>query len=166
MKTFLVFLLILFGLICYCAHQRVIQMISYATDEASTIDAESIVQITMTIDGNMLSASDPIEVKISIHNLTDRKIFWGSGSSSCIFHLLIVDDQKEYYAYFPRACTADYIQFYLRPRESRTSILKWSGKVSERGTRHIKRLQPGSYDMIGAAGRFRSAPIAFTIDGE
>jgi hypothetical protein len=166
MKIHLIFILLLMTILGCYAQKEITQRISYSIDEVTGLDPESVVQITMTISGEIISDSSPVEVRISIQNLTDRRIFYGRGSSSCRCHLSIVDGEKEYSAYIPRVCTADHSPYYLGPGEYLPCVLKWTGEVTDRDTRSRKRIAPGSYEMVGRAGSFESAPVAFTIVAE
>jgi len=163
MKSYLIYSLVLMGIVGCYAQNEISQKISYSIDEVTGVDPESDVQITMTISGDIISDSSPIEVRIIIQNLTDERIVYGGGSSSCRCHLLIVDGHNEYRGYIPRFCTADHRPYNLEPGESKTCLLKWTGEILERDVRSRKRLAPGSYEMVGQTGRYESAPVAFRI---
>jgi hypothetical protein len=149
-----------------CSHMHNTYSLVYEMDEVSSVDPDSTVQISMTIDSNNASSSISVSVRMKIINLTNERILWGRGSSNCRIHLKVIEGHDEYSAYIPRTCTMDAGPYYLDPGQSYANSITWTGEVRERDSRSTKSLNPGSYELIGIAGRYRSAPISFTIYGD
>ena len=149
-----------------CSQMFSTYRISYDTDVVTNVARDSTVQISMRIGRNRSSSQNSTTVEISIVNLTDKRILWGRGSSSCKLNLKVIEGQNEYSAYIPRICTMDAGQYYLNPGESYTNEITWTGEVLERGSRSARSLSPGTYELIGVAGIYKSDPIRFTISSE
>ena len=153
------------GLIA-CAQMSSSYKIMYDTDEVTNIDPDYTAQVSMKIYPNRASSQISATVEISIVNLTDERIMWGRGSSSCKLGLRVVDGPNKYSAFIDRMCTMDAGQYYLDPGESYTNSIVWNGEVVDRKNRSRRSLPPGTYELIGVTGRYRSDPIGFTISSE
>ena len=128
----------------------------YDSDVVTNVDPEQPVQVSMRIIASSLMSTT---VEISIENLTFKRIMWGRGSSSCRLGLRVIDGPNEYSAFIQRMCTMDEIPYYLDPGESYTNSITWNGEVFDRKNRSRRSLSPGTYELIGVAGTYRSDPI-------
>jgi hypothetical protein len=149
-----------------CSYANNTYTLVYETDEVSSVTPDSAMQISMTLDSNNASSSFSVSVRIEIVNLTNERILYGRGSRNCRFHLRVIEGRKEYYAYIMRICFMDDGPYYLDPGQSYAESITWTGQVYERDVRSPKILNPGSYELIGIAGPYRSTPISFTIYGD
>jgi hypothetical protein len=137
--------------------------VRHGTDPVDTKGPDHAVHVSLTLSNNKVSSAHPVEVTVSITNLTDERILWGRGSSSCRLKFLVVGDNEEYWPHLPIMCTKDERPYYLDPRETDSQRLVWSGQVRERQWNSIWNLPPGSYDLIGVAGSHRSAPVTIWV---
>jgi hypothetical protein len=135
----------------------------FDTDAVTNVDSDHTVQVSMRIYGNGASSQMPATVEISIVNLTNERIMWGRGSSSCRLGLRVIDGPNEHSAFIDRMCTMDEGPYYLDPGESYTNSITWNGEVIDRKNRSRRSLSPGTYELIGVAGKYRSDPIGITV---
>ncbi len=125
--------------------------------------AEGALQVTATADRSFASASDPVTVRVTAENLGDSRSVWGHGSGSCQLALLVRVGATDLEAGSPRLCTMDYVEHGLDPGESRREVFVWSGEALR--NRSVIQLDPGIYELFGAAGEHRSEPIQIFLQG-
>jgi hypothetical protein len=125
--------------------------------------AEGGLQVTATADRSVASASDPVTVTVTAENLGDSRAVWGHGSGSCRLSLLVRVGATDLEAAPPRVCTMDYVEHGLDPGESRREVFVWSGEAVR--DRSVIQLDPGIYELLGAAGEHRSEPIQIFLQG-
>lgn len=124
---------------------------------------DSTMVVTLTVSDTIVSPDKPIEVWIRLRNLGENRVLWGCGSSSCRLNFLVNKSNKEYVTVTHRVCTQDYRKYFLDPGAECRNRLIWHAEVRERGDNRSFELPPGSYDIIGCAGIFRSEPVGIEV---
>jgi hypothetical protein len=125
--------------------------------------SEGELQVTATANQSVASASNPVTVTVTAENIGDRRVVWGHGSGSCQLGLVVRVGTTDLEAGPPRMCTMDYAEHGLDPGESRTEVFEWSGEALR--DRTMIQLDPGVYELLGAAGEHRSDPIRIILQG-
>ncbi len=109
------------------------------------------------------TAEQPALIEVTATNTGSRRLTYGSGSSTCRLHRLVRVDGTDRFAATERLCTADYRTHTLEPGASHTETLQWDGQVQIGA--EIVRLEPGEYEVRGAAGhKGRSAPVLIALE--
>lgn len=131
----------------------------------SAIFAAGALRLTASADRSVASPENPAVIRVTAANVGSDRATWGSGSSTCQFHLLVRIDGVDLFAPSSRICTADLRTFSLKPGESRTEALDWAGQVKrELSSRATEWLEPGIYEVRGAAGEVaKSAPVLVEV---
>ena len=100
-------------------------------------------------------------VTVAVENVTDRRIQFGGGSSTCQFSAVVRQGDERFFMVEGRICSCDVVAHVLDPGGKRTERWTWDGVVVVGG--EYKQLPRGSYELIGVAGRFKGVPIPFQI---
>jgi hypothetical protein len=124
---------------------------------------DSGVIVTLVLGDDTVSAIRPVELSVRIVNATDERILWGYGSSNCRLHCAVMIGEDELPAVIPRVCTMDSRPYYLDPGEHDTQTFTWLAEVREDVNQP---LPPGTYSIVGVAGRYRSSPETIVVTGE
>jgi hypothetical protein len=120
--------------------------------------------VVVSTEAVALASAEPAPIQVTATNHGDRTVRWGPGSSTCQLHLLVRLYGQEVYASTPRICTADYTTHRLEPGASRTESFHWAGWVQRGSSPELERLEPGTYELRGAAGQVAvSAPVVFEL---
>jgi hypothetical protein len=170
MRTNWIVALLVFNLMgCYTQVKRVQsvaerQPVQPRGFEVHTKAPDPAVHVSLTLSNDEVSSAHPVEVTISITNMTDERILWGCGSSSCRLSFLVVDNDEVYKPYLRIMCTMDSRPYYLDPRATDTQKFIWSGRVHERGSNSNWYLPSGSYALIGVACAHRSSQVTIMVD--
>lgn len=120
-------------------------------------------QVTAAAEQAVASALNPVRVTVTATNAGDSRAMWGRGSSTCQLRLLVRIGTTDFPALVPRPCTADLVDHALDPGESRTETLRWAGGVIRGDSLEV--LEPGAYELRGAAGNVTSEPIHIELRG-
>lgn len=106
--------------------------------------------ITISSSEIITSIQEPATISVTIENLSENEISWGSGSSTCQLKAFVKINNIDYSIFIHRACTYDYIPWVLDPGHIRTESLNWIGEYSHNSV--FDTLDPGTYTLYGAAG--------------
>jgi hypothetical protein len=118
-------------------------LVAVAENGAATPEQPAVIEVTVTNEGN-------------------RRVTYGSGSSTCQLHLLVRVDGADRFAATERICTADHRTYTLEPGASRMETLEWDGRAWI-GDEAVH-LEPGEYEVRGAAGhKAMSAPVIISL---
>lgn len=133
---------------------------------AFALDGDLVVSSRVADDG--ATPGDPALIEVTAQNTGDSRIQWGNGSSSCQLSLVVRVDGEDWRAIDRRGCTLDYAPQALGAGESRTETIPWGGEVLRKGSQGpVMRLEPGVYEVRGAAGDVASsAPVAVRVEAE
>jgi len=126
---------------------------------------DSLVYVSLSVNDYTVCRSNPIEVTISVTNLSEQPVSLGWGH--CPLFFLVADDQGEYKAYiWGRVYTMGNIPkpiYYLDPGDSCRRSWPWEAHVRDKGRRKYRVLDPGDYLLIGTAGPYRSSPVPIRV---
>ncbi len=117
--------------------------------------------ITISSSEIVTSIQEPVTISVTIENLSENEISWGSGSSSCQLTAFVRINNKDY-SIDIKFCTADYSPWILDPNETRTESWNWIGEYFHDSV--FDTLDSGTYTIYGAAGDWISeSPIEVEV---
>jgi hypothetical protein len=128
----------------------------------ASIVAPDELRVSIAAEDAVVAPGEPALIHVTATNAGERPVSWGPGSSNCQLHLLVRVEGGERFAPINRICTGDSRMYTLRPGESRTESMTWEGIVQQGDA--VVRLEPGTYEVRGAAGRFAtSRPVPIEV---
>lgn len=128
---------------------------------------DSFVHVFLSVNYYSVCRSDPIEVRVSVTNHSDRPVRVGNGY--CAVFFLVAGDHGEYRAYIwglSYPMFSDPRPYYLDPGESCSKKWPWEALVRKKTGGSYQVLAPGDYMLIGTAGRYRSSPVQIRVVDE
>lgn len=111
-------------------------------------------RITISSTGKTTSSLEKTQLNVTAENRGGRRAEWGVGSSSCQLESKVRVGGRLYLIAADRPCTDDISAQGLDAGTARTENLPWSGQIWKSG--NLVQLEPGSYEVYGAAGDFLS----------
>ncbi|HMA76508.1 MAG TPA: hypothetical protein VKO43_04300 [Candidatus Krumholzibacteriaceae bacterium] len=143
------------------------QPVSPPGDPVESEVPDSLVDLSLSVTRRSVSRSYPIEVRVSVTNLSDRPVRLGNGH--CPVFFLVSGNQGEYRAYIwglARRLDTNARPYYLEPKESCSRKWSWKALVRQKGESSYRSLEPGDYMLIGTAFRYRSSPVPIRVVDE
>ena len=122
---------------------------------------EDSVFVSISAEPTTLTLGESITITVSVENQSDSRVNWGSGSSTCRLHSVVVIGEEALYMDDHRYCSMDVMPYFLGPGEARTEQWNWRGSIWAR--KNIRELPPGEYDVLGQAGSRFSPAINIEI---
>lgn len=118
--------------------------------------------VAVDVDGSVtVSPMEREAFNVTAQNLSEERVVWGFGSSSCQFGLVVEDHDGIRHNVDFRDCTTDLVEHALDAEESRTETFLWGGTILLDSQWQV--LPSGEYRLFGLAGDRESAPILVKV---
>jgi hypothetical protein len=132
------------------------------TTSGCALTAPESLHVVAVAENAVATPERPAVIAVTVTNEGNRRVTYGSGSSTCQLHLLVRVDGLHRFAATERICTADHRTHTLEPGASRMETLEWDGRAWI-GNEAVQ-LEPGDYEVRGAAGhKAMSEPLVITL---
>lgn len=117
-------------------------------------DGGTSIEVDLVAASDTVSAADGLWLVASVENAGDERVEFGPGSSSCRVALHFARVPGGEPAGVVRACTADWVEWFLDPGDS----------IDEPAVLDLSNVRPGTYRVHGSLGdRAESEPIVVVI---
>jgi len=110
------------------------------------------VEVTISASDTTVSPSQPVTLTVKATNRGKSRVLLGVGSSTCQVNAIVLVNSNWEVAQTMQFCTADIVEQWLNPGETRSESWPWLGAIIKPGA--TEALPPGRYLIKGRSDNF------------